>query len=208
MGKRSESIICVGQNNLASEELQVGVDQVDWMMLPSVIPVSGVPSLSLSSTSNSDSKLRANRSKCSKLSYPQPVEKGDYLYDSTATIFPKATLIGLAEATHRDLDVARETECNHSWPRSRVLSLQWGWGGGISWWKGWQSWIGSQETTMPRLWHHTPVKAHSSQKNTARARIPSLSFAWNANLGASFSPLATCSLFPWIHLCRNKDRTF
>lgn len=29
MGKRSESIICVGQNNLASEELQVGVDQVD-----------------------------------------------------------------------------------------------------------------------------------------------------------------------------------
>ena len=62
----------------------------------------------------------------------QPVEKGEYLYDSMATTFPKATLIGLAEATHRDLKVARETECNHSWPRSHVLSLESGWGGGVS----------------------------------------------------------------------------
>ena len=102
------------------------------MILPSVIPVSGVPSLSLSSTSNSDSKLRANRSKCFKLSCPQPVEKGEYLYDSMATTFPKATLIRLAEATHRDLKVVRETECNHSWPRSHVLSLESGRGGGVS----------------------------------------------------------------------------
>lgn len=105
---------------------------MDGMILLSAIPVSGVPSLSLSSTSNSDSKLRANRPNCFKLSSPQPVERGEYLYDNMTTTFPKATLIGLSEATHRDLKVARETECKHFWPKSHVLSFESGWGGGVS----------------------------------------------------------------------------
>ena len=73
-----------------------------WMILLSFFPGSGLPSPGMASMPTSDPRLGANRSRCFKRSYPL-AGKGEYLHHSMATTFPKATPIGLAEATHRDL---------------------------------------------------------------------------------------------------------
>lgn len=72
---------------------------------------SGLPSSELVSTPHSphDSSLAADRPRRFQLSYAHPVGDREYLYGSMATI-PKATLIGLTQATCMALTASREAE--------------------------------------------------------------------------------------------------
>lgn len=72
---------------------------------------SGLPSSELVSTPHSphDSRLAADQPGRFQLSYAHPVGDREYLYGNTATI-PKATLIGLTQATCMALTVSTEAE--------------------------------------------------------------------------------------------------